>query len=349
MGVDPGVNDHMKPSATMKTFQRCATVLVAGATLLAATIAPSQAQDDAALPSLLGDDRVVIGGGLPFGLYFPIAGTLCRTLENPDSGSCAVAPLSDSAAALQALRAGKVDLAIVQSDWLHHAVNGTSRFQDAGPAPDLTSIAALHGEAFVFATRTTTPPLTMADLDGRRVETGPDNSYRGLLGQVALNAARLDEDDLAVLGKAPLTEAIAALCANGTDAVALMAAHPTEPLTAAASQCDAVPMSFDAEMIDKLLRLLPGYAEMTLPTGTYSTQTSPVKTVGVRAVLVATRDSDPALIGKITSALKANAARIAASHPVLAGFNLAEMRRASAFAPLHPAAAEVLGTSAGAE
>ena len=328
---------------------KSAVVALAGFLGLAiAAAGGAQAQTDSGdpLPALLGGgERVVIGGGLPFGLYFPIAGTLCRALEDPDGGGCAVAPLSDSAAALRALRDGKVDLAIVQSDWLHHAVNGTSRFQDAGPADDLVSIAALHGEAFVFVTRTATPSLILEDLEGRRVEAGPENSYRGLLGRVALNAGGIDDDDLAILGDAVLPRAMAALCRNQTDAVSLMAAHPSDALVQVAAECDATPMSFDKETVDKLLRLLPGYAAMTLPAGTYETQTAPVTTVGVRAVLVTTRDADPAMVGRIAGAMRANVRRLAGAHRALAGLSVAEMLRASAFAPLHPAAATALGAA----
>ncbi len=325
--------------------------VVAGMATLSSGAALAQTDGGDALPSLLGGgDRIVIGGGLPFGLYYPIAGTLCRTMESPDNAGCAVAPLSDSAAALRALQDGKVDMAIVQSDWLHHAVNGTSRFQDAGPADDLMSVAALHGEAFVFVTRTSTPPLVLKDLEGRRIEAGPENSYRGLLGRVALGAGDIDEDDIAVMGTAALPQAMTALCQNQTDAVSLMAAHPSDALVQAAATCDAVPMSFTKPTVDALLRLLPGYAEITIPAGTYETQVEPARTVGVRAVLVTTRNADPAMVGKVAAALKANVTRLAAAHRALNGLTISEMQRASAFAPLHPAAAQVfLGQSGTAE
>lgn len=330
------------------------TVLAACLGLVLSLSPAAQAQDTAddattdtssaadALPPLLdGDGRILIGGGLPFGVYFQLAGAICRALDSPDQAGCTIASLSDSAVALDALKQGTVDFAIVQSDWLYHAVNGSSRFRQQGPSENLVSVAALHGEAYVIVTRDAAPALTLPELEGRRMQAGPEASYRGLLTVAALQSARLDIDDLAKRGDASVPLALDELCANGTDAVALMSAHPNAALSQAQSICPLDVMSFDDDTVARLLQRLPGYAAMVLPAGTYPNQEAPVRTVGVRAVLATTRDADPAVVERIAQALLANVKRIAAAHPALTDLNRTTLRQASAFAPLHSAATAV--------
>ena len=72
---------------------------------------------------------IVIGGGRPFGLYYPEAGAICHLFTRAEGADrCLVDSFENSVDALSALRDGHVDFALVQSDWQQHAVKGTSLF-----------------------------------------------------------------------------------------------------------------------------------------------------------------------------------------------------------------------------
>lgn len=299
---------------------------------------------DLALPGA--GDRLLIGGGLPFGLYFPLAGTLCRLLETGGAQqSCAVASLSDSAAAIDALKTGAMPFAIVQSDWLHHAVQGTSRYQETGPSVELRSVASFYSEAFTIFVKATGPITQLEDLDEKRVSVGPAGSYRGILADVALDVAGLDRDDLTEASGEPVVSAIDRLCEGQTDAVVVMAVHPAELLSAAGRRCGIAPLSFSDDEVAEMLEALLGYSEVIIPARTYPGQAVPVRTVGLRPVLATTVDADPNLVNGLTLAIARGLGRLNASHPAFASIQIDDLTLASYFAPLHPAAAQALGVA----
>ena len=100
-------------------FKVIGAVLFLGMTLLGGTASAQTANTSSIELSLPGSqERLLIGGGLPFGLYFPLAGTLCRLVETAEEPAlCAAATLADSDAAIAALEDGTLPFALVQSDW----------------------------------------------------------------------------------------------------------------------------------------------------------------------------------------------------------------------------------------
>ena len=323
--------------------------LLAMAGLIGSAVAPVQAQTTipgADLPGPAGGSTLIIGGGLPFGLYFPLAGTLCRLVETGSQGSpCAVASLADSSAAISALQSGRVPFALVQSDWLHHAVQGTSRFREVGPAQDLRTVSSFFTEAFTILVRATGPIQQLEDLDDKRVSVGPDGSYRAIIADAALDSAGLDRDDLVEASVEPVVNALGRLCDGQLDAVVAMAVHPAELISSAARRCGVVPLSMSEDEVAELLDSLLGYAAVEIPARTYTGQAAPVRTVGLRTVLATTVNTNPTLVSQLTSTIARGLARLNGAHPTFSAITADDLAMGARFAPLHPSAAQVLGVA----
>lgn len=321
-------------------------VLVAGGSFVPKNGAAQTAIPGAALGVPSAPSSMVIGGGLPFGLYFPLAGTLCRLVETGPQGTpCSVASLADSSAAISALQTGRVPFALVQSDWLHHAVQGTSRFREVGPAEDLRAVSAFYSEAFTILVRATGTVQTLADLEEKRVSVGPEGSYRAIIADVALDAAGLDRDDLAEASLEPVVNALGRLCDGQLDAVVAMAVHPAELIAEAARQCGVVPLAMSDVELAELSDSLLGYTEVTIPARTYTGQASDIRTIGLRTVLTTVESVDASVVSQVTSILARGLARLNAAHPTFASITVDDLGAASRFAPFHPSAAQVLGIS----
>lgn len=297
--------------------------------------------------SIPGNDNVLlIGGGLPFGLYFPLAGSICRLLETGVSAQrCAVVSLPDSAEAINALRNGEVPFALVQSDWLYHAVNGTSRYQETGPVENLRSVTGFYAEAFTVFVKATGPITSLSGLDGRRVSLGGADSYRGILGTAALDAAGLDTGDLAEVTAEPVVGAIERLCEGQTDAVVVMAAHPAELLEEAGRRCGITPLSFTDAQVADLMDQLPGYTEVVIPARTYPGQTVPIRTVGLIPVLVTLAGTDEGTVAGLTRAITQGLSRLNAAHPAFSTIGIDSLQSGGQFAQPHGAVQSVLGTA----
>ena len=97
---------------------------------------------------------ISIGTGGPTGVYFIAGNQICQLLNRAankaaEAGGealrCSAPASGGSIYNINALRAGDFDFGVVQSDWQHHAFNGTSKFEGQ-KFSDLRSVFSLHAE-----------------------------------------------------------------------------------------------------------------------------------------------------------------------------------------------------------
>ncbi len=87
------------------------------------------------------------------------------------------------------------------------------------------------------------------------------------------------------------------------DAFFCTAGAPTNAVSELAAKIDVRLISIDHRTIEQLTSLYNCYTVYTIPAGTYAGQTEPIKTLGVRAVLVASDRLDADVVSKIAAAL----------------------------------------------
>ncbi len=285
---------------------------------------------------------IVVGGGQPFGLYYPAAGAVCYLYgRGGASGRCLVDTFADSGEALQALSDGRVDFAVVQSDWQQHAVKGTSRFRADGPDEGLRAVFSLHGEAVTLVARRESAIRSVTDLLDKQVDFGPEETYRNLFMDMILAAEGLDEEDLAGSSGLSLAAGLAKLCEGTLDAVSIVAAHPNGALAEAMARCDLELVPLTGPAIDKLLRAGRGLSAITIPAGLYRGQDQDVRTFGLRATLV-TRDVQPKdVVGRIATSTMEGLSWLRGRHPAFTPLDPKTMAVSGLSAPLHDGAAEV--------
>jgi len=311
--------------------------VVAGFALALSLFTSGSAQD-----ALDRASAVVVGGGQPFGLYFPAAGAVCYLYSRSSaSGRCLVDTFADSGEALQALADGRVDFAVVQSDWQQHAVKGTSRFRADGPDEGLRAVFSLHGEAVTLVARRTAGIKTIADLRGKQVDLGPDETYRSLFMDMILAAEGMERDDLAGSSGLSLAAGLAKLCEGTLDAVSVVAAHPNGVLAEALARCDLEIVPLTGPAIDKLLRAGRGLSAITIPADLYRGQGREIRTFGLRATLV-TRDTQPEdVVARIASSTMEGLSWLRGRHPAFTPLDPKTMAVSGLSAPLHDGAAGV--------
>ncbi|MEL0020505.1 MAG: TAXI family TRAP transporter solute-binding subunit, partial [Rickettsiales bacterium] len=117
---------------------------------------------------------MIVGGGTPFGYYFGLAGSICAAVNRTtDTGiRCLTVSNDGSAQNIADVDSGKIDFAIVQSDWLYHAANGTSRYRSTGANDELRSVVAVPSEALTILARRSIGAKILTHLGGRRIGYG---------------------------------------------------------------------------------------------------------------------------------------------------------------------------------
>ncbi len=172
---------------------------------------------------------MLIGTGAAGGVYHPLGESICRLFNfttDRHGLRCAASVSAGSIDNIEQLRAGAIDVAIVQSDTVTDAIAGTGPFQLAGAWPELRVLFVAHDEPFTIVASPTSGIATSTDLLGKRVNMGEAGSgYRMAMDRLAA-AGELTRDSFSQVLELSPRDQVAALCAGQLDAIVYLVGHP---------------------------------------------------------------------------------------------------------------------------
>lgn len=246
--------------------------------------------------SCAGKSELKLGTGNAGGVYYAY-GTKLSAQES----SVAVRETAGSRANIRLLGEGFIDLAIVQSDVLSEAVNGVGDFEEE-PVSNVRAIAGLYDEAFQIIVRADSGITSPADLKGKIVSVGEEGSGVAKNAEYLFLSAGIDSSSV---NKEFMSykDSAAALENGSIDAFFAVLGAPSEVVSGLCESADIRILSLDDRTISYMTEIYKGYSAVTVPAGTYSGQTEDIRTVGVKAVLVADSRADRAAVRDITRSL----------------------------------------------
>ncbi|AMO56928.1 C4-dicarboxylate ABC transporter substrate-binding protein [Endozoicomonas montiporae] len=284
---------------------------------------------------------VTIGTGGVTGVYYPTGGAICRLVNRSrkDTGiRCSVESTGGSAYNLNTIRAGDMDMGIVQSDWQFHATNGTSKFEANGPDKELRAVFSLHPEAFTVLARKDANIKTFEDLKGKRVNIGnPGSGQRGTMEQL-MAASGWTTKVFSLTSELKSSEQAKALCDNKIDAFVFTAGHPSGSLKEATTSCDTNLVTVTGPAVDKLISENPYYRTATIPGGMYRGNDADVQTFGVAATFVASTRLSDETVYQVTKSVFEDLSTFKQMHQAFGTLKKEEMITDGLSAPLHKGA-----------
>jgi len=284
---------------------------------------------------------ITIGTGGVTGVYYPTGGAICR-LVNKDRSEhgirCSVESTGGSVYNLNTIRAGELDIGVAQSDWQYHAYNGTSKFEEQGPNPELRSLFSMHAEPFTVVARADSGIKTVDDLKGKRVNIGnPGSGQRGTM-EVLMHAKNWTVDDFALASELKASEQASALCDNKIDAMVYVVGHPSGAIKEATTSCDSKLVEISDATVDNLVKEHSYYRKVAVPGGMYRGNPDDVMTFGVGATIVSSSAVPEDVVYHVVKAVFENFDTFRKLHPAFATLKKEEMVKDSLSAPLHPGA-----------
>jgi TRAP transporter TAXI family solute receptor len=301
---------------------------------LAAALPPAQALAAEGAP-------LVIGTGVPGGVYHPLGAALCRLFNlgsQPGGTPCAANPSLGSVANLEALRAGRVVFALSQPDAADAAFRGQGSFAAAGPDAQLRAVLALHVEAFTVIARASSRIRSFEDLKGKRVSVGNAGSGQYLTQDRLLAAAGWTP---AMFGRALQlgpAEQNRALCEGRLDAAFFFVGHPNALVLDLMASCPIRLVEVAGPAVDKLIAQAPYYEKVVMAGGLYPGNPEPTATFGARTLLLATAATPDEAVCRLIRAVVDYFDVFRRLHPVLNDLQPADLVPHSTAVPLHPGA-----------
>lgn len=286
------------------------------------------------------DEIVTIGTAGVTGVYYPAGGAICRLVNRgrKEHGiRCTVESTGGSINNLEAIRKRDLDLGVVQSDLLYNAYNGTEVFTDVGADKDLRMLFSLHAEPFTVVARKDAKIATFDDMKGKRIYIGaPGSGMRATMEELMVRKGWTKKSFTSVDLK--VDDQTEALCAGQIDAMIYAGGHPNGAIQQLTSSCETTLVSVTGTDIDKLIAEHPFYSYAVIPGGMYVGNPKDVRTFGVKAILVASKDLDDEEAYEIVKAVFDNLDNFKTLHPVFATLDAKHMVHDSDVAPFHPGA-----------
>lgn len=293
------------------------------------------------LPASAQQKFVSIGTGGVTGVYYAAGGAICR-LVNKDRGTdgvrCSVESTGGSVFNVNTIKAGELDLGVVQSDVGYNAYNGEGQFKDGGAYKKLRSVFSIHPEPFTVLSRKEANINTFDDFKGKRFNVGnPGSGTRASMDQL-LQAMGLDNSFFSLASELRPDEHGPALCDGKIDGFIYGVGHPSANIQDPTTSCGAKLIPLTGAAVDKLVETYPYYAKAVIPGGLYPNNPDDVQTYGVLATFVTSEDVPEESVYNVVKAVFDNFDDFKRLHPALANLKKEDMVKNGLSAPLHKGA-----------
>ena len=284
---------------------------------------------------------VIISSGNILGVYFPISGAICHSLNSLRQKTqqiCAVVPGSGSLESIELLREKKVDFAIVQSDWQYWAFKGAGFFKDPTPFEDLRTVVSFYTEPLIMAVRNGEGVKSLDDLKGLNISIGQPNSAARAMMEELMRIMGWSFTSFNEIHEMSVEEQSSALCNNRIDAAVYATGSPSSTLINLTNKCSVSFLPIKGPEIKALLENKVFYQEAIIPSDVYKGINSAVPSFGVGPVLVTRKDVSDVKVKKIVEAMFSNLDSFRKLHPALNWLKEEKMKVQGMSSPLHSAA-----------
>jgi len=301
--------------------------------LVALGLAPTAAFAEEVAPLLLGTAPVA-------GSFYPAGGAICREVNRQDPAGpfrCAVVPTGGSSDNLRRLKAGQIDLALVQADWVRHATAGG----EEAAFSELRELFALHPLVVTVVAGPESELFELSDLDGKRIAIGPAASALSDSNRLVLEALGYPPDSVELV-EISVERLTTALCNGEVDAFILPVAHPNAAVASAVDLCAARIVPVEGTPARRLKEAFPAYGTAWIPAGYYLYNSDAVESVGLKTILVATESLPEAEAYGVVKAVFENLDDLRQQYPLLGGLVADHMIESPVQAPRHEGAQRYL-------
>ncbi|MGL4927690.1 MAG: TAXI family TRAP transporter solute-binding subunit [Plesiomonas shigelloides] len=284
---------------------------------------------------------VTIGTGGQTGVYYVAGQSICRFLNQGASQheiKCNAPASGGGVANVNGIRSGEFNFGIMQSDHQYKAMKGLEPFKAQGAMDDMRAVFSLQSEIFTILARKDAAISGFDELKNKRVNIGnPGSGQRDTFEEI-MGVKGWDKSAFRLVSELKPAEQASALGDNNIDAMSYFVGHPNGAIQEASTTTDAVLVPVTGPEIDKLLAEKSYYTKAEIPGGLYKGNPQPTPSIGGKAVLSTSANTDPEVVYQLTKSVFDNLARFKRLHPAFADLQETDMIKVGLSAPLHEGA-----------
>ncbi len=245
------------------------------------------------------------------GTYFPLSGEFEGIIEDVTPHSVEVSSTGASVENVGSLGGGDADFALIQNDIAYFARNGTGleAFEGA-PIENLRGVATLYPETIHVITDPDAGIESIADLEGRPVNTGDLGSGTQVNAlQIMESVAGITTDDFDEQNT-DFTQAADQLRDGDVDAAFVVGGWPVGAVEELATTADIDILNMSDDEREAARADASWFADDTIPAGTYEGIGEDVDTVSVQAMIATREEYDADIVEQVSEAIFENVDRL---------------------------------------
>jgi TRAP transporter TAXI family solute receptor len=262
--------------------------------------------------AMAADINMVLATGGTGGTYYPFGGAMAQIWNSIIPGMNVTAQATGASVEnIRLINKKEAELAIVQSDTLDFAFNAKEAFKEK--LTKMAVLAVLYPEPIQIVARGDSKIDSFDDLKGMTVGVGAVGSgtlanFRQLGDIYGIKMEDVKARYLSFVENAEHFKD------KHIDAFQFAAGIPNAAIMDIASQHSIKLINIADDKVAAIVKKYPFMSPFTIPANTYKNQTSPVKTVAVNCVLIASTDLQTDVAYNMVKALFENQKRLAMSH-----------------------------------
>lgn len=279
------------------------------------------------------------------GAYYPIGNAIAKLWNDkiPTWVKASAQATNGTPHNIQLLGKKDAEVGFAQSGVVFQAVNGSDAYKDQGKQTHFKGMTHLYPNVMHWVVRKDSNIKGLADLKGKKIVPGAQNSATELNSREMLAILNMDYRTKGDLKADYLdyNQAADQLKNRQTDGIMIAGGVPTAAVLDVMTAGEGKLLSLPADYIKELTTKYPWYFPITIPKGAYKGQDEDIKTVAVANMLIARNDLSEDVVYQLVKAMYDNITELQAAHGAMKAFKLEDaLKGITGVVDLHPGAAK---------
>lgn len=287
------------------------------------------------------DKFLALGTSSRSGVYYPVGQGICGLINDGRADHrvrCAAYSTGGSVYNIQAIESGQLDIAITRADLAYQAYEGQGEFAEFKPNRNLRIITNLYSQPVGAIVKADSEIKTLDEAEGRRINIGNLGSGKRTIAELIFDIKGWTKSSFQEVQELSTSRMGRAFCAGKVDVLIEAIGIPSEFYDRMTKQCGGKFVPLSDALITGIQQRAPFFFVDSIGGGQYPHNTSDVKTVGIKIVLITSTRVHPYSVGVVARAVLEDIEKFRARHPVLGTARPQTMLREGIKIPFHEGA-----------